>query len=102
MKSVRIFQLKDQHLRKQIYEGQLEAGKAWTECVRFHKEIRSQKASWPNKKTLRDLIKGKYALHSQTVQAIADTLWDNILTTTKLRKSNKKYAILIKRNAFIR
>ena len=100
MKSVRIFQLKNKKLIGQIYQGQLEAGRAFTQCVRFHREIRAQKGAWPNKKTLRDLIKGNYALHSQTIQAIADTFWDNVLTTTKLRKSNKKIRYPYKEKRF--
>ena len=61
-----------------------EAGQCWTDLLHAHIESRSGK--WLKSGDLEKLTKGKYNLHSQTVQALAQKLDDNCKTSRKLRK----------------
>lgn len=61
-----------------------EAGRCWTDMLHAHIESRSGK--WLKSGDLEKLTKGQYALHSQSVQALAQKLEDNIKTARQLRK----------------
>jgi len=61
-----------------------EAGRCWTDMLHAHIESRSSK--WLNSGDLEKLTKGMYALHSQTIQALAQKFDDNCKTARELRK----------------
>jgi putative transposase len=61
-----------------------EAGRAWTDMLKAH--ITSRAGQWLTAADLMRDFKGRYALHSQSVQALAQKLDANIDTTRKLRQ----------------
>jgi hypothetical protein len=63
-----------------------EAGRCWTDMLHAHIASRSDK--WFNSGDLEKLTKGKYTLYSQTVQALAQKLDDNVKTARQLRKTD--------------
>ena len=63
-----------------------EAGRCWTDMLHAHIESRSGK--WLKCGELEKLSKGKYSLHSQTVQALAQKLDANVDTARQLRKTD--------------
>ena len=65
-----------------------EAGRCWTDMLHAHIESRSGK--WLKSGDLEKLTKGKYTLHSQTIQALAQRLDDNCKTARQLRKNDPK------------
>lgn len=61
-----------------------EAGRCWTDMLHAH--IASRGGDWPSSNDLEKQFKGKYALHSQTVQGLAQKLIANVDTACQLRK----------------
>jgi putative transposase len=53
-----------------------EAGRCWTDMLQAHVESRSGK--WLSSVDLGKRFKGQYALHSQTIQALAQKLEANV------------------------
>ena len=65
-----------------------EAGRCWTEMLQAH--IKSRAGKWLGSEELGKRFKGGYALHSQTVQALAQKLEANVDTARELRKSDPR------------
>ncbi|SRR6266498_901711 len=63
-----------------------EAGRCWTDMLTAHIESRSGK--WLSSVDLSKIFKGQYALHSQTIQALAQKLEANVDTARELRKTD--------------
>jgi putative transposase len=105
MECVKILPLK--HLthfqHEQIWAARLEAGKAWNQCRDIHLEARQTSQAWPNRTQLQEATKGRFAIHSQSVQMICHTFLQNIDTTRQLRKSGVKirYPYKTKRAYFL-
>jgi putative transposase len=53
-----------------------------------HKQARQEHAKWPGEQDLRNLVKGRFALHSQSIQAIVRMFVTTIDTTRQLRKEH--------------
>jgi putative transposase len=68
----------------------MEAGRVWNACRDLHLAARQQHTRWPDQNDLHHATRGRFALHSQTVQMIARTFLANIETTKELRKTNRK------------
>ncbi|HEX6270709.1 MAG TPA: transposase [Anaerolineales bacterium] len=62
-----------------------EAGRCWTDMLNAHIESRGGK--WLSSSDLKKMFKGRYVLHSQTIQALAEKLEANVDTAHELRKS---------------
>jgi len=86
-----------------------EAGRCWTNMVNAH--IGSRGGKWLSSSDLKKMFKGQYALHSQTIQALAEKLEANIDTARELRRINpdarypyhpKKYQTMVWKEAAIR
>jgi putative transposase len=92
MYTVRIYRL--DHLSPMLFQrlkaAQMEAGQVWNACCEIHKEARRTRTAWPEETDLRAATKRRFALHSQTVQAIVHTFLTNIETTQKLRATHPK------------
>jgi putative transposase len=90
MKTVRVYQLTHpapilfQHLK----EAQIEAAHIWNECMQRHKQARLGHSKWPGEQDLRDLVRGRFALHSQSIQAVVRMFVTNIATTRQLREEH--------------
>ncbi|HMA34614.1 MAG TPA: hypothetical protein VKY74_09050, partial [Chloroflexia bacterium] len=63
-----------------------EAGRCWTAMVQAH--LASRDGSWLSEQELQQQFKGQFALHSQTVQALAQKLLANVATARALRKTD--------------
>jgi putative transposase len=63
-----------------------EAGRCWTDMLNAHIESRGGK--WLSAVDLSKMFKGQYALHSQSIQALAQKLEANVDTARELRKSD--------------
>lgn len=63
-----------------------EAGRCWTDMLHAH--IGSRSSKWLKAGDLEKLAKGMYALHSQTIQALAQKFDDNCKTAHQLRKTD--------------
>jgi putative transposase len=61
-----------------------EAGRCWTDMLNAHIESRSDQ--WLSFNDIKKMFKGQYALHSQTIQGLAEKLEANIDTARELRK----------------
>jgi putative transposase len=90
MNTVRIYRLT--HLSPSLFgrlkQTQMEAAQVWNLCMETHKAARLVRAQWPKQNELHRLTKGRFALHSQAVQAVFRTFLATIETTRKLRREH--------------
>jgi putative transposase len=92
METVRIYRLTGLRLRyrARLRAAQMEAAQVWTLCRDMHLSARQQRTSWPGQDDFHQATRGRFALHSQTVQAIFRAFVGNVDTTRELRKTNPK------------
>lgn len=69
-----------------------ESARLWCDMVSLHKYIRKREWSWPTSGDYEKHFKNKYALHSQTIQALIKKFFANIDTTTENRKNGDRKA----------
>ncbi|MBI2602180.1 MAG: transposase [Deltaproteobacteria bacterium] len=69
-----------------IRDGSLEGGRIWNQCRDLHLEARRKYTKWPTKSDLQRATKGRYALHSQTIQMICHSFLANVEATRDLRR----------------
>ena len=72
MKTVRIYRLGmlSSSLFQRLKAAQMEAAQVWNECMETHKQARVGHTLWPGRTELQKATKGRFALHSQSVQMI--------------------------------
>jgi putative transposase len=58
--------------------------------MQTHKQARLSHAKWPGRNQLQKATKGKFALHSQSVQMIVHAFLANVQTARQLKPSNPK------------
>ncbi len=92
METVRIYSLTGlrPRCRARLRAAQMEAAQVWTLCRDLHLAARQQHTPWPSKADFHQATKGRFALHSQTVQAIFRAFVGNIETTRELRTKNSR------------
>ena len=92
METVRIYPLNNlpPSVKTRLREAQMEAARVWNDCCQIHLEARQSRSKWPNRDDLQKATKGRYALHSQTVQMICHAFLANIDTTRQIKKNNRK------------
>src|SRR5438270_6571949 len=66
----------------------MEAAQVWNRCMETHQDAPLTHGSWPGQRDMHHLTKGRFALHSQSVQAVFRTFLATIETTRKLRKEH--------------
>ena len=90
MNIVRIYRLS--HLSSTLFQrlkvAQMEAAQVWNVCCELHREARRAGSKWPGETDLRAATKRRFALHSQSVQAIVCAFLADIETTRKLRATH--------------
>lgn len=69
-----------------------ESARLWVDMVKLHKFIRKRRWTWPFSGNFEKHFKGKYNLHSQTIQALIKKFFANIETTTENRKAGNRKA----------
>lgn len=95
MKTMRAYLLNNlsPSLFRRLKEAQTEAAHVWNLCMQTHKHARMGHAPWPGRNELQRVTKGRYALHSQSVQMVVHAFLANIQTTRKLRKEHPEMRI---------
>src|SRR6266700_1573323 len=90
MYTVRIYRL--DHLSPTLFQrmkaAQMEAAQVWNSCCELHQEARQTRSKWPGQDELQRATKGRFALHSQSVQMVVHAFLANIETTRKLRATH--------------
>ncbi|GER86445.1 transposase [Dictyobacter vulcani] len=90
MHTVKIYHLN--HLLAKHYQrlrcAQQEAALVWNACVALHLHARMQHTKWPRRDVLQKATKGRFALHSQSVQMVTHAFLANVETTRQLRQSH--------------
>src|SRR5258708_4183088 len=87
MQTVRIYRLEQLSatLFRRLKAAQMEAAQVWNLCMETHKQARMSHTHWPGDNELHQATKGRFALHSQSVQAVFRAFLANIDTTRQLR-----------------
>lgn len=75
-----------------VREKQIECANCWNDIVAISKEYYLENKKWIAKYDIQKIVKGKYNLHSQTIQAITDKFDANRKTISELRKNGDKKA----------
>src|SRR5579864_6448384 len=92
MHTVRICRL--DHLSPALFQrlkaAQTEAAQVWNACCERHKEARATRSKWPGQNDLQQATKGRFALHSQSVQMIVHAFLATIDATRQLRTTHPK------------
>lgn len=70
-----------------------------TGCT-LHKEARTSHTVWPGRNALQKATKGKFALHSQSVQMVVHAFLANVETTRQLKHINPKMRYPYKEKRF--
>jgi putative transposase len=90
MKTVKIYRL--DHLSSSLFQrlkaAQMEAARVWNTCCDLHKQARQQHTLWPGPHEMQQATRGRFALHSQSVQAIFRAFLATIDTTRQLRSTH--------------
>jgi putative transposase len=90
MQTVRVYRL--DHLTRSQFNrlkaAQQEAALVWNLCMELHKQARMSHARWPGRNELQRATKGRFALHSQSIQMIVHAFLANIDTTRRLRREH--------------
>ncbi|HXX77676.1 MAG TPA: transposase [Ktedonobacteraceae bacterium] len=88
MKTMRVYPLNNLSptLFLRLKQAQMEAARVWNLCVQAHKAARMAHAPWPERNELQQVTKGRFALHSQSVQRVVHAFLANIEATRTLRK----------------
>jgi putative transposase len=92
METVRIYQLTGlrPRYRSRLRAAQLEAAQVWMLCRDLHLSARQQRTPWPGEHEFQRATKGRFALHSQTIQAIFRVFLGTVESTRELRTTNPK------------
>src|SRR5215471_1608678 len=89
MKTVRVYRLT--HLSPTLFRrlkaAQMESAQVWNVCVDIHRKARMSHTRWPDQYELHRSTKGRFALHSQSVQAVFRAFLGTIETTRTLRRA---------------
>lgn len=92
MNTVKVYQLNSVSVTRfrRLKAAQMEAALVWNTCCDLHKEARTTHAKWPGRNELQKATKGKYALHSQSVQMVVHAFLANVETTRQRKPANPK------------
>jgi hypothetical protein len=92
MHTVRIYRLThlSPTLFKRLKAAQMKAAQVWNYCCELHKQARTTRSTWPGQNDLQQATKGRFTLHSQSVQMIAYAFVANIDTTRQLRATHPR------------
>jgi putative transposase len=90
MKTVRVYRLKNLSRSQfsRLKAAQMEAAQVWNCCMEVHKQARLEHTKWPGRNELQQATKGRFALHSQSIQMIVHAFLANVETTRELRKTH--------------
>ena len=87
MKDVRVVKLNIGSPTTIQTQLRFESARLWNRLVKIHKFCRRRHWQWPSQGSLEKHFKGRFALHSQTIQALIGKFIANVQTTHSNRKS---------------
>lgn len=92
MQTTTIYRLPYQKTKvfERLKAAQLESALVWNECMEAHKQCRINQVPWLNQTALQKLTKGKYQLHSQSVQLVCQIFLANVDSTKANRRAGIK------------
>ncbi len=91
MDKVRVVKINIGENTRQHGDARRESARLWNRLVKLHKYCRKRHWPWPGKYQLQSHYKGRFSLHSQTIQGIIDKFSANIDSTrSKRQKGDKK------------
>ena len=92
MERVRIVSLKglSRHQKAIVRDGQMEAARVWTECRKMHHKARQEWTPWPGRNEYHKATRGRFALHSQSVQQVFRAFDTAVTSTRENRRSGRK------------
>lgn len=73
-------------LQATLRKAQEETARVWNDLVSLHKNARETGLRWPDRSQLQQQTKGRYVLHSQTVQMVCHQLLANVEATRERRR----------------
>ncbi len=89
MKTVRVYRLQPTpHLFQRLQAAQMEAAHVWNLCMHTHQQARMAHSPWPGQHELHRVTRGRFSLHSQSVQAVFRAFLGTIDTTRRLRQTH--------------
>ncbi|GCE50036.1 hypothetical protein KTH_49050 [Thermosporothrix hazakensis] len=88
MKTVKIYQLNALSYQQfqRCKAAQMESAQIWNVRMEMHKTARMGHTRWPGRNALHQATRGRFALHSQSVQQVFTAFLATIETTSKLRQ----------------
>jgi putative transposase len=78
-----------------------ESAKVWNSVKNFFWRTYRKKGIWLSESSLKRYISGKFALHSQSIQAIVEKFSDNLKSAHSLRKDNPEIRYPYKNKSWI-
>ena len=90
MKDFRVIKVNIGTPTRRQTELRVEAGRLWRRLVRLHKYCRRRHWAWPSESQLKQHFKGRFGLHSQTIQALIEKFIANIDSTRTKRSAGDK------------
>ncbi len=90
MNTVKIYRLDNlsHAMFQRLKVAQMEAAQVWNLCMEAHKAARQEHVRWLGRNELQKATKGRFALHSQSVQMIVHAFLANVEITRQLKPSN--------------
>jgi putative transposase len=90
MNTVKIYQLNSLSPAqfRRLHDAQMEAAHVWNCCMEVHNAARMEHTRWPGRNELQKATKGRFALHSQSIQMIVHAFLANIDTTKQVRQTH--------------
>jgi len=90
MKTVKIYRLNNLSSSRfqRLKEAQMEAAQVWNMCCELHKNARQHHTQWPGQNEMQQATRGRFALHSQSVQAVFRAFLGTIDTTLEVRRTH--------------
>ena len=73
-------------------EARREAARLWNRMVKLHRWFRCRQLPWPTEAPFKTHFKGRFRLHSQTMQGIVEKFFSSIKTTSTNRRNGDKRA----------
>jgi putative transposase len=92
MRASNVIKIALPRLRDQDTEARAEAARLWNRMVKLHRWFRQRHRPWPTQAQFERHFKGRFNLHSQTVQALIQRFFANIETTRTNRKNGDRRA----------
>jgi len=89
METVTIHSLRGEtpQMKSRLRAAQMESARLWNDVKEFHVFRRTTNGEWPTQDDLQKHTKGRYALHSQSIQMVCHQLLANVDATDERRRN---------------